>query len=80
ERFSLPAPEVFADLSKNLIDEAALALLLQVAEQCQLPARRDALLRGDVANLTEYAGGRIDHAEYIRRSDASSKGTRGSAR
>lgn len=36
--------------------------------------------RADVANLTEYAGGRIDHAEYIRRSDASSKGTRGSAR
>ena len=43
----------FADLSKNLIDEPTLALLLQMAEQCQLPQQRDALLRGDIANVTE---------------------------
>jgi glucose-6-phosphate isomerase len=53
DRLSLQAPEVFADLSKNLIDEPTLALLLQMAEQCQLPQQRDALLRGDIANVTE---------------------------
>jgi hypothetical protein len=36
--------------------------------------------RADVANLTEFAAGRIDHAEYTRRSDAVSGCMRGSAR
>ncbi len=53
EAFSLQAPEVFADLSKNLIDTATLKFLLQMAQECDLPARRDAMLRGDIANLTE---------------------------
>ncbi|MBB3159543.1 hypothetical protein FHS07_003278 [Microbacterium proteolyticum] len=33
----------------------------------------------DVANLTDYAAGRIDHADYARRSDASGGRARGSA-
>ncbi len=53
ERFSLQAPEVFADLSKNLVDGPTLALLLQLAEQCAVSAQRDALLRGDIVNATE---------------------------
>jgi hypothetical protein len=36
--------------------------------------------RADVANLTELAGGRIDHAKYIHRSHALSESMRGSAR
>ena len=55
-RFSslaVEAPEVFADLSKNLIDIATQRFLLDMAGECQLEARRDALLRGEVANLTE---------------------------
>lgn len=34
--------------------------------------------REDVANLTDYAAGRIDHAEYVRRADAAASRTRGS--
>jgi glucose-6-phosphate isomerase len=51
--FSFEAPEVFADLSKNLVDTATLRFLLELAQQCDLPAQRDALLRGDMANTTE---------------------------
>ena len=51
--FGLEAPEVFADLSKNLVDEATQRLLLDLAAQCQLEARRDAMLCGDAVNITE---------------------------
>ena len=51
--FAFEAPEVFADLSKNRIDLAALRFLLDLARECQLPAQRDAMLRGEVANATE---------------------------
>lgn len=53
EDFSLQAPHVFADLSKNLIDRRARALLVQLASECALPAHRDALLAGAAVNLTE---------------------------
>jgi glucose-6-phosphate isomerase len=47
------APEVFADLSKNRIDAATLAFLLDLARECGLEARRDALLAGAPINHTE---------------------------
>ena len=50
---SFEAPEVFADLSKNRIDTGALHFLLGLAQECGLQARRDALLRGDIVNVTE---------------------------
>ena len=50
---SFEAPEVFADLSKNLIDTATLHFLLDLARECGLPAQRDAMLRGDIANASE---------------------------
>ncbi|MBX3621851.1 MAG: glucose-6-phosphate isomerase [Rhizobacter sp.] len=53
DAFKVEAPEVFADLSKNLIDVATQRFLLDLARECRLEARRDAMLRGDVANLTE---------------------------
>ena len=53
ERFSWQAPHVFADLSKNLIDEHALALLLQLAAECRLEQHRDAMLGGAAVNNTE---------------------------
>ena len=34
--------------------------------------------REHVANLTDYAAGRIDHAEYVRRSDPAARLRRGS--
>jgi glucose-6-phosphate isomerase len=53
EAFSLQAPEVFADLSKNLLDTATRQFLLDLARECGVEARRDAMLRGEIANATE---------------------------
>ncbi len=50
---SFEAPEVFADLSKNLLDTATLRFLVDLARECGLEARRDAMLRGEIANPTE---------------------------
>ena len=50
---SFEAPEVFADLSKNLLDTATLHFLLDLARECGLASARDALLRGDIVNTTE---------------------------
>ncbi len=51
--FCLEAPGLFVDLSKNLIDTATKRFLLDLARECQLEARRDAMLRGTEINLTE---------------------------
>jgi glucose-6-phosphate isomerase len=53
EALSLQAPEVFADLSKNRLGAATLALLCKLARECGIEARRDAMLRGEPVNLTE---------------------------
>jgi glucose-6-phosphate isomerase len=53
--FSLQAPHVFADLSKNLVDGPAHDLLLQLARDCALEAQRDAMFRGERINATETA-------------------------
>jgi glucose-6-phosphate isomerase len=47
------APEVFADLSKNRIDQQTFALLLQLAQDCGIEAQRDAMFAGEAINLTE---------------------------
>ncbi|ODU09477.1 MAG: glucose-6-phosphate isomerase [Rubrivivax sp. SCN 71-131] len=51
--FSQQAPEVFADLSKNLLDARGQALLLELAAQCGVPAWRDAMFAGKAINTTE---------------------------
>ena len=53
DAMSVEAPEIFADLSKNLIDTATLHFLLDLADECGVAARRDAMLRGDAINTTE---------------------------
>ena len=53
ESLSFEAPELFADLSKNLLDTATLDLLLDLARGCGLVARRDAMLAGAPVNATE---------------------------
>ena len=53
QALSFEAPEVFADLSKNLLDTATLHFLLDLARECGLEARRDAMLRGEPVNTTE---------------------------
>ena len=51
--FSQQAPGVFADLSKNLWDRQAEALLLDMARACDLELRRDAMFSGQAVNSTE---------------------------
>jgi glucose-6-phosphate isomerase len=53
DALSVEAPEVFADLSKNRIDTATIHFLLDLARECQVEERRDAMLRGDAINTTE---------------------------
>nr|HRD05424.1 hypothetical protein [Verrucomicrobiota bacterium] len=57
--FSQEAPQVFADLSKNLWDQKTEALLLDMASACGLTQRRDAMLAGQRSgNTTASAGPR----------------------
>jgi len=53
DAFALEAPEVFADLSKNRWDLMTRQLLVELARECQLEARRDAMLAGEPINTTE---------------------------
>ncbi len=51
--FSLAAPHVFADMSKNLVDAHTHSLLLQLARESGLAAHRDAMFAGAAINNTE---------------------------
>ena len=50
---SFDAPEVHADLSKNLLDTATLKFLLDLARECGLESQRAAMFHGDEINATE---------------------------
>jgi glucose-6-phosphate isomerase len=51
--FSQPAPHLFADLSKNLIDANTEALLLALAREAGIEAHREAMFAGEHINATE---------------------------
>jgi glucose-6-phosphate isomerase len=53
QRFSAEAAGVFLDYSKNRITDETLRLLLQLAEERGVAARRDAMFRGEKINNTE---------------------------
>ena len=53
ERFSLEAPPLLADLSKQLLDEPAQQLLTELARECRVEAHRDAMLAGERINTSE---------------------------
>ncbi len=53
EQFSVQAPEVWADLSKNRWDVTTRRLLTELAQACGLAAQRDAMLSGEPINSTE---------------------------
>jgi glucose-6-phosphate isomerase len=53
EAFSIDAPEVFADLSKQRWDATARALLCDLARECGLQAWRDAMFAGEIVNASE---------------------------
>src|SRR6516225_7103499 len=54
ERMTAEAAGVFLDYSKNRIDDETLRLLVELAEQCGLRARIDAMFSGEKINITEH--------------------------
>jgi glucose-6-phosphate isomerase len=53
ERLTLEAVGLFLDYSKNRVTDETLRLLVQLAQECGLRARIDAMFRGDKINVTE---------------------------
>jgi glucose-6-phosphate isomerase len=53
ERFTAEAVGIYLDYSKHRITEETLKLLLQLAEECGLRARIDAMFAGEKINITE---------------------------
>ncbi|MEO1562812.1 MAG: glucose-6-phosphate isomerase [Pseudomonadota bacterium] len=53
DKFSVQSGDLFLDMSKVKLDSAAMATLLKLAEETEVSARRDAMLRGDAINDTE---------------------------
>jgi glucose-6-phosphate isomerase len=53
QTLAFDAPELHADLSKNLIDAATLRFLLDLARDCGVEAQRDAMFAGTPINTTE---------------------------
>ena len=53
ERFSFTAADLFVDLSKNLLTDELRDTLVGLAEEVDLPGRRDAMFAGERINVTE---------------------------
>src|SRR5690606_14308253 len=53
EKFSLQLEDILLDFSKNRIDDETLALLIQLAKECQLREAIDAMFSGEKINQTE---------------------------
>jgi glucose-6-phosphate isomerase len=53
ERFTAEATGLFLDYSKNRINETTLKLLLELAQECDLRSKMDAMFRGEKINVTE---------------------------
>ena len=53
ERMTAEAAGIFLDYSKNRVTDESLKLLVQLADECGLRARIDAMFRGDKINVTE---------------------------
>ncbi len=53
ERMTVEAAGIFLDYSKNRVTNETLEILLQLAEECGLRQRIDAMFRGDKINITE---------------------------
>ena len=53
ERFTAEAAGLFLDYSKNRITDTTLKLLLQLAQECELRSKIDAMFSGEKINVTE---------------------------
>ncbi|WP_237224621.1 glucose-6-phosphate isomerase [Rothia nasisuis] len=69
QKLSFTAADLHVDLSKNLITEETLALLVELAEQVGLTERRDAMFAGEHINVTEDRA--VLHTALRRPADAS---------
>ena len=54
EKFSVTAPHLFLDYSKNIMDDEALELLLKLAEKDNLASAIKDLFSGEPINFTEH--------------------------
>ena len=53
ERYSAEAAGIVLDYSKNRVTDETLKLLVQLAAETEVAARRDAMFRGETINVTE---------------------------
>jgi glucose-6-phosphate isomerase len=53
ERLSVPAEGIYLDYSKNRVTDDTLRLLVQLAQECGLRERTEAMFRGEKINATE---------------------------
>ncbi len=53
KKFSYQIPDIFCDFSKNIITEETLSLLIDLANECELPKAIRAMFSGEVINQTE---------------------------
>ena len=53
ERLNAEAVGIYLDYSKNRITEETIGLLIDLAEECGVPQRRDAMFRGEHINVSE---------------------------
>ena len=53
ERFSYELGDLYVDLSKNLLTDDVRDALVELAEQVDVPGRRDAMYAGEHINITE---------------------------
>jgi glucose-6-phosphate isomerase len=54
ERLAAEAEGLYLDYSKNRVTDETLALLLQLAQESQVEERRDAMMRGELINVSEH--------------------------
>jgi len=53
ERLTAQATGIYLDYSKNRVTDETMALLVELAEESGVPARRDAMFRGEHINVSE---------------------------
>ncbi len=53
ERLTAQASGIYLDYSKNRVTDETMALLVELAEESGVPARRDAMFRGEHINVSE---------------------------
>ena len=54
ERLTAEAAGLYLDYSKNRVTDETMALLVQLAQECGVEQRRDAMFRGDRINVSEH--------------------------